>query len=111
MSIKLIPTTQNIVATLSQASSDQNNYVLGAGDIIRLSTDAARNITGIVATFDGDARLLMNIGSFDITLKHQSSSSTAANRFICAGASDYVVSSGSSAPVVYDAASGGWRVG
>jgi hypothetical protein len=101
----------NTVASPAQLTADQNNYALESGDILRVSASAARNITGLVATVNGDARLLVNIGTFDITLKHQSASSTAANRFICAGASDYVLSPGASAPVVYDATSAGWRVG
>lgn len=101
----------NVVATNSAITSNQNDYPLGSGDIIRISSNAARDITGIVATSDGDARLLINVGSFDITLKHQHASSTAANRFICAGASDFTLSAGATTPVVYDGTSGGWRVG
>lgn len=101
----------NTVASPAQLAADQNNYALVTGDILRISASAARNITGLVATVNGDARLLVNIGTFDITLKHQSASSTAANRFLCAGASDYTLSPGASAPVVYDSTSGGWRVG
>jgi protein involved in polysaccharide export with SLBB domain len=101
----------NAVSTLSQIASNQNNYSLGSGDILRISSDAARDITGLVATTGGDARLLVNVGSFDITLKHQNTSSAAENRFLCAGASDYTLSAGASAPVVYDATSAGWRVG
>lgn len=101
----------NTVASPAQLTADQNDYALASGDILRISSSAARNITGIVATTGGDARLLVNVGSFDITLKHQSASSTAANRFLCAGASDYTLSAGASAPVVYDATSAGWRVG
>lgn len=101
----------NTVATKTQITSDQNNYTLGAGDVFRIASDAARNITGLVATSDGDARLILNVGSFDITLKHQSASSSAANRFIAVGASDYTLAAGGSAVVVYDSTSGGWRVG
>ena len=101
----------NTVASPTQLAADQNNYTLASGDILRISASAARNITGLVATVNGDARLLVNIGTFDITLKHQSASSTAANRFLCAGASDYTLAAGASAPVVYDSTSGGWRVG
>jgi hypothetical protein len=51
-----------------------------------LINDAARNITGMVPltvtdTTDGRTIQIYNNGSFNITLKDQSGSSTAANRF------------------------------
>ncbi len=101
----------NTVSTKSQVSADQNNYSLGTGDVFRISSDAARSFTGFVATSDGDARLLVNVGSFDITLKHQSTSSTAGNRLLCVSAADYTLSAGGSAVLLYDSTSGAWRVG
>lgn len=101
----------NSVVYPAQITADQNNYSTGVYDIVRISSNAARNITGIVAASNGDARLLVNVGSFDITLKHQSTSSTSANRLFCAGASDFVLVTGASVPVVYDSTSAVWRVG
>jgi hypothetical protein len=102
----------NVVSTPSQITSNQNNYTLGtAADIFRISSDAARDITGVVATASGDAKVLLNVGSFSITLKHQSASSTAANRFLCAGGSDFVLSADSSCCIIYDSTTARWRVG
>ena len=102
----------NVVSTPTSLSADQNDYTLPAtADIIRLSSSAARNITGIAAGASGQAELLINVGSFAITLKHQSTSSAAANRFIVPWAGDYVMdANGGAALIVYDATDSRWRV-
>lgn len=99
------------MGTPAQITADQNDYALGSGDILRVSSDAARSITGVVAGTEAEARLLINVGSFAITLKHESSSSTAANRLVVPWAGDYVLSAaGGAALLVYDATSSRWRV-
>jgi hypothetical protein len=101
----------NVVASPAQLTADQNDYAIGTGDIFRVSASAARNITGIAAGVDGQAILLVNTGSFAITLKHESTSSTAANRFTVPWAGDYVMSAnGGAALLVYFTASSRWRV-
>lgn len=98
--------------TPSQITSNQNNYNptnLGISNRVRLSSDAARDITGITAHDDGKVLIINNVGSFDITLKHESASSTAGNRFTLGG-SDYVISSGTSCIIHYDSTSSRWRL-
>jgi len=95
----------------AQLTADQNDYAIGTGDIFRVSASAARNITGVVAGTSGQAVLLVNVGTFAITLKHQSTSSAAANRLVVPWAGDYVMSaSGGAALLVYDATDSRWRV-
>lgn len=73
------------VVTPSQITSNQDNYSptgIATANALRLSTDASRDITGILAPSPEYARRLVieNIGSFDIVLKNDVTS-TAANRF------------------------------
>lgn len=104
--------------TPAQITADQNNYALTAGaTLVRLSSDAARNITGIVppslngASKGGLEVTLVNVGSFTITLKNESASSTAANRFIGGGGADTLIVAGGLVRMVYDNTSARWRVG
>lgn len=107
-----ITPTVNVVATASSITSDQNDYALPAAtDIVRLSASAARIITGVVAGVGGQAELLINVGSFAITLRHQNAGSAAANRLIVPWAGDYVLdANGGAALLVYDATDSRWRV-
>lgn len=101
----------NLPTTLTQFTASQNNLDIGTGGIIRISSNAAVNITGIVAASSGDARLLSNVGSFTITLKHQDTGSTAANRIIGVNSADVEIPANGSAVVYYDAIDNRWRAG
>lgn len=70
--------------TPSQITANQNNYDppgLASATTLRLSTDASREITGLSGTARGRIITIRNVGSFNIVLKDESASSTAANRF------------------------------
>lgn len=67
--------------TPDQITADQNNYVIGNYDALRLSSDAARTITGLNRGVKGRSLRIFNIGSFAITLAHQDANSTAEYRF------------------------------
>ncbi len=100
-----------VVVTLSSLTADQNNWSIGTGDVFRVAGTAARNITGISAGTSGQAILLINVGSFALTLKHASTSSSAANRFTVPWAGDCILAaSGGNAVLVYDSTSSTWRV-
>lgn len=100
----------NVVVSPSQITANQNNYNPGTGDIFRISSDAARDITGLAGGASGKAILLVNVGSHAVTLKHQSASSDAANRIIVPWAGDYAIAaSGGAATLVYDATTERWR--
>jgi phage-related tail fiber protein len=101
----------NVVQSPAQITiATTNNYAPAAGDIIRLSSSAAATITGIAAGASGDTRVLVNVGSFSITLAHQSASSTAANRFLVSFGADYILGANAAAVIVYDATTTRWRV-
>jgi hypothetical protein len=103
----------NAIATIapSQITSNQNNYSptgLATARVLRLTSDAARDITGIVAQNAGTLLKLINLGAFTITLKHASGSSTAANRINGPSSADIALVSLSSVELIYDAGSTAW---
>lgn len=95
-------------------SASQNNYdpagLTGIPDtavVIRLTSSAAINLTGLAGGSDGRIIKLINIGSFPITLKNESSSSTAANRFALVG--DITLQAKDVVDILYDPTSSRWR--
>lgn len=95
----------------SQITANQNDYNptgLSSASVLRLSTDASRNITGLASVADGRVILLHNIGSNPIVLKDESASSTAANRF--ALNSDVTVNADQVVWLHYDSTSSRWRI-
>lgn len=99
--------------TPAQITSDQNDYnPSGFNGVtsIRLSSDAARNITGLGSAGDVDGRtiILHNVGSFNITLVNQSASSTASSRFIFPSG-DVVLLPDMSVILWYDITTARWR--
>lgn len=100
-----------VVVTPTSLAADANDWAIGTGDVFRVAGTAARNITGITAGTSGQAILLVNVGSFALTLKHQSASSSAANRFTVPWAGDCILAAnGGNAVLVYDGTSSTWRV-
>ena len=92
----------------TQITENQNNYALSVGaNNVRLSTDAARTITGFVAE-SGSSVTLHNVGSFAITIAHESASSAAANRVI-SPTGDLTIQYNESVTITYDAATARWR--
>jgi hypothetical protein len=82
---------------------------LSTAAVIRLNTDAARDITGIVAQAAATRILLCNIGAFNAVLKHDVTS-TAANRFYGPGSADFTLTPNKSVDIWYDATSSRWRI-
>lgn len=94
-------------------ATSQNNYEpTGFSNSVsmRLIASAAVNITGLAGGSDGRLMIVYNISAYNITFKHQSSSSTAANRFICSSGGDAVLRPGYSFTFQYDATSSRWRL-
>ena len=101
------------VTSPSQITANQNDYASFARGINRFTTNAARDITGMVAGSDGEIRVLCNVGTTaanTLTIKDESSSSTAANRFSVPWGSDCVIQVEGSVVVFYDGTSSRWRV-
>jgi hypothetical protein len=102
-----------ITAVISPSiTADQNDWSpagLSTARIIRLSTDASRNITGLEAQQSGTLLSIININVNDAVLVNESGASAAANRFICPGGANYTLTSGSAASLWYDGTSTRWR--
>jgi hypothetical protein len=107
----------NVTGTISsppispaQITSDQNNYNPGTARFLRLNSDASRNITGLVAGIDGQEVNIINVGSNNIVLVHQSASSTTTNRFLNTTGTDITLTANQAASLIYDATDSRWRV-
>lgn len=97
--------------TPAQITANQNDYSPtghATANVLRLSSDASRDITGLAGGAAGRAVILVNVGAQPIVLKSASSSSTAANRFALSG--DYTLAADTAAWLLYDATSSRWRL-
>jgi hypothetical protein len=107
------PLTLGLDRSPAQLTGDVNDYNptdLNATVGLRLDSDASRTITGIVNTWDGQMLVLVNVGSNDIVLAHESASSTADNRFSLPGAANLTLTAGHACILRNDATSSRWRV-
>lgn len=97
----------------SGANNDVSPTGWAGANMVRLDSPAAASITGLVAVTSVDRRMkkLYNVGSYNITLKHQDTGSTAANRLIIPGATDLVLAPDDVVDVSYDLTTARWRVG
>lgn len=101
-----------VPVTPAQIVANTDNYAptgLGHNLTFRLSSDAARNLTGIVAQTGGTRMMLQNIGAQNIVLMHDVTS-TAANRFFCPGSANYTLNANDAVEIEYDSTSSRWRV-
>jgi hypothetical protein len=94
----------------SQITSNQNDYNptgLSTASVLRLNSDASRNITGLQGGADGRIVVLINVGSSNIVLQDANASSSAANRF--AFGVDATLGANQSITLIYDSTSARWR--
>ena len=101
------------ILTPAQITSDQNDYEptgFLTKNVIRISTDASRNITGMGR--DGRAQLkwLVNVGSFNAVLNHQNAGSAANKRFRLPGSANYTIAPNEGVLCFYDTVQDCWRV-
>lgn len=75
----------------AQLTANQNNYDPGDFDVLTLTSDASRNITGISGGVEGRALYLNNNGTQNIVLVHQSALSSAENRLALPGAVNHTM--------------------
>lgn len=97
------------VISPAQITADQNNYNppnLATSSVVRLTSDALRNITGFLAGTLWKILLVENIGTFSIVLKNASTSSTAANRF--SFGADLTILPGQGIILLYDGVQNRW---
>jgi hypothetical protein len=101
------------VISPTQITVDQDNYAptgFSTCSVLRLTSDAARAITGLAGGSAGRNVLLLNVNaSSNITLTHDATS-TAANRFYCPNSVNFVLLPNTSAWAWYDTTSSRWRV-
>lgn len=97
--------------TPAQITANQNNYNPGSYAALRLSSDAPRDITGIVPSGSNQGRVLFifNVGANNIVLKHQDANSTAANRIIANTGADITLSANEIGFLWYDDTTNRWR--
>lgn len=101
------------VLSPTQITGNQNNYAptnISNNMVLRLSTDASRIITGITSGAAGRVLAVLNVGSNDLVLAHQSGSSTDTNRIIAPNAENFTLPGGTSAILYYDGTSSRWRI-
>lgn len=100
------------VVSPAQLTANTDNWSvtgLSTAAVIRASTNASRNLTGIASPTAGQRVTLCNVGSFDLVLMHDVTS-TAANRFYCPNNTDLTLDPNASVDLWYDNTSSRWRV-
>lgn len=95
-------------AQITANQDDYNPTNLSTASYLRLDTDAARELTGLQGGVAGRTIRIHYIGSTTLTLKDESSSSTAAYRF--ALPADLVLRPDMSVDLTYDATTSRWRM-
>ena len=80
-------------------------------EIVRLSSNAAYNITGVDASAMQTIKHLINVGSFALTIKHEDAASASANRFLNYTGADIVLQPNTSLTIFIDSATGKVRGG
>jgi hypothetical protein len=119
--VRLAKKNSREIVAPPQITANQNDYdpVVSTVHIVKharqlnLTTDASRNLTGIVPlgvvdTLDGRELTLYNNGSFNLVVQHQHASSAAANRFDLGGA-DMTLQPTQSLSLVYDLTATRWK--
>lgn len=99
------------VLSPAQITADQNDYAPtghATAFAFLLTSDAARNITGLAGGVEGRLIHIHNDGAQNIVLVAGSVASTAANRFVCPGGVDFTLNGDDSVMLQY--LSSRWRV-
>jgi hypothetical protein len=95
----------------AQITSNQNDYNptgLSTASVLRLNTDASRNITSLQGGADGRIVVIVNVGSQALVIKDDDGSTgTAVNRFALSG--DITINGDEAAIFIYDSTSSRWR--
>jgi len=101
-----------IFSTPATLVADVNNYSPSNASLWRLSSDAARDITGILSSYKivGRTLTIINVGSNNIILKNESGSSSTFNRIITGTGSDITLLPNNSINLIKDFISSRWRI-
>lgn len=92
----------------AQLASDMNDYVPGNFDVLRLSSDQARTITGFRGGVKGRFLRLFNTGTFEITIAHLSALSALGNRVKSPTGFDMIINAGGELVLYYDSTATEW---
>jgi len=96
--------------TLTQFSTDQNNLILDSSKtIFRVSSSSNIDITGLDNGWNGRFVVIVNVGSKVVTLRNQSTSSIAENRFQVGGGNSIGMQTMEAISLIYDGVSQVWR--
>lgn len=100
------------VVTTVGATTNYNNFALGSAShaLFRAATGAF-TVTGVTGGAAGKTIRIINSSGQEMTLAHESASSTAANRIWLPGATDLVVPDDSSAILIYNNTDSRWVLG
>lgn len=97
--------------TPAQITSNQNDYApagVTTATVLRLNTDASRNITGLADPREGAVKTLINVGTNPIVLKNADAGSSAANRFDIGA--DVTLSQKQAVTLRYDGTDSRWKL-
>lgn len=100
------------VVSPAQLTANTDNWSvtgLSTAGVIRASTNASRTLTGIASPTAGQTVTLCNVGSNDLVLAHDVTS-TAANRFLCPNNTNLTLNQNAAVQLWYDPTSSRWRV-
>lgn len=98
------------VVSPPQIMANRNDYApdgFAAASALRLSSDASRTITGLAGGSEGRTIVVHNVGSNNIVIANQDSSSDAANRFLLG--SNVTLGADAALSLRYDATTQRWR--
>lgn len=94
----------------AQLTGNQNDYNPSAAGVWRLTSDASRNITGIVPRFPGRLLIILNVGAQNIVLQNQNAGSANANKIITGTGADVTMVPDDTAILWYDQTTTRWRI-
>lgn len=97
------------IVSPAQITASQNDYNPhdSSTRVLRLTTDASRNVTGLAGGIPGRVLTIFNVGSNDLVLTNEDAASSAANRF--AIGSDLTLPASGSVSLWYDGTDSRWR--
>lgn len=102
------------VVSPANLTASQNNWNpsggVGVPTVVRFTCNASLSITGLIAGVAGQRVTLCNVGTNNITLSHESGSSTAANRFKCPNSAAFTLRKDGAVDLWYDSTSSRWRI-
>ena len=90
-------------------AASQNNFAMGNTCLATISASTPVNLTGMVPVVANQILVLVNVGSFTITILHDNASSTATNRFFMTGGVNISMPSNAVRGFVYVGQLSRWR--